>query len=268
MDIFPDKTDSLVYETATGMQMLRVFDKRNGLRYMTLDGVQQGGMLFGRPDRLVLPYFKNAFMSLCFVDEPSDFLFVGLGMGAMPMYLRSVMPDARIDVVELDQGVANAAATWFGFEEDRWMRVHVADGREFIRDASAKYDVIFLDAYRDAAVPNHLTTLEFMREVASALKPGGVAAMNLWGAVINPVFGNCVNTLKAAFSHIYQLKSYTYNYIFVADTKEERFDIADLLQRAKSLKRDLSLSFDPVLILRKDFAHADEEMFLGDVITD
>jgi len=268
MDIFPDKNDKLVHEADTGMQRVRVFDKLNGLRYMTLDGVQQGGMLFGRPDRLVLPYFKNALCSLAFLDEPARFLFVGLGMGAMPMHLRSVMPGAEIDIVELDPGVVEAARTWFGFTEDRRMRVTVMDGRKFIQESGGGYDVIFLDAYKDAAVPGHLATLEFMHEVKAALSPGGVAVANLWGAVINPVFGNCVNTIKAVFRHIYQLKSYTYNYIFIADDREDPIEVPELLVRAKGLKKSLKLSFDPVIIIRKDFIVADEETFLGEVNRD
>lgn len=268
MDIFPAKEDSLVYEADSGIQNIKVFDKRNGLRYMTLNGVQQGGHLPGRPGRLVMPYFKLAFASLLFLDKPSDFLFVGLGMGGMPMYLSEIMPRADIDVVEIDPGVLTCAKEMFGFRMDDQMRVTIGDGREFIRSSEKLYDAILLDAYRDLEVPSHLTTLEFMREVRAALKPGGVAVSNLWGSVVNPVFDSCVKTLAEAFPNVYMFKSFTYNHIFIADTREEELPQHEMLARAKALMKKTHFGFDMIELVRRQFVGRLEEGLPGEVLLD
>ncbi len=268
MDIFPAKEDSLAYEADSGMQNIKVYDKRNGLRYMTLNGVQQGGHLPGRPERLVMPYFKLAFASLLFLDEPEDFLFVGLGMGGMPMYLRHIRPKANIDIVEIDPGVVKTAGEWFGFRQDERMRVSVGDGREFVKNSEKLYDAIILDAYRDLSVPSHLTTVEFMREVKAALKPGGVTASNLWGSVVNPLFDSCVKTIAESFPNVYMFKSFTYNYVFIADTKEEEAIVPELLVRAKALMKKTHFGFDMIELVRRQFAKRLEGGLPGEVITD
>lgn len=268
MDIFPAREDVLVYETDSPMQNIKVYDKRNGLRYMTLNGVQQGGHIPGRPGRLVMPYFKLAFASLLFLDEPVDFLFVGLGMGGMPMYLREIRPDAYIDVVEIDPGVLAAASEQFGFREDERMRVHVCDGREFINNSQKLYDVVVLDAYRDLSVPSHLTTLEFMREVKSALKPGGVAASNLWGSAVNTLFDSCVKTIAEAFPNVYMFKSFTYNHVLIADTDETALSTPELLFMAKAIMKHTHFGFDMIELVRRQFSRRLDDDVPGEILKD
>jgi len=253
MDIYPGKEDQLLHQTRSAFQEIKVFEKLNGLRYLILNGVQHGGHLPGEPARLVLPYFKLAFVSLAFIDAPKHFLFIGLGMGAMPTFLRAVHPDAEIDVVEIDPGVVEVAKGWFGFTEDERLKLTVGDGREFVRDAAVKYDAVFLDAYADLGVPSHLTTLEFMQEVRGIIAPGGVAVSNLWGSVVNPQFSACVSTLQEAFTHLYQFRSYTYNFIFVADTKEERIEPGELLVRAKKVTTGRDSGLDLVGMVRRQY---------------
>jgi len=268
MDIYPGKEDALVYESASAIQHIKVFDKLNGLRYLILNGVQHGGHIPGMPMRLVMPYFRLGFVSLAFLDNPKDFLFIGLGMGGMPAFLRMVKPGASIDVVEIDPAVVDTAKVWFGFNEDDKLKVHVADGREYVRGAARRYDAVFLDAYQDLSVPGHLTTLEFMGELKAILKPGGVVVSNLWGSVVNPLFGSCVTTLQKAFPELYQFRSYTYNYIYVADTKEEQIGPGEILTRAKKVTSGLDLGFDLVDMVRKNYSRVTEDEFHGEPIRD
>ena len=199
MDIYPGKTDKLLYEARFGSSDIRVFDKLNGLRYLTIDGVQHGGHIPGQPERLVLPYFRCSAAALAFVDSPTAYLFIGLGMGAVPSFFRTVQPDSEMDVVEIEPAVRDVAKEFFGLIEDDRLRVHIMDGREYVKTTRRKYDVVFLDAYQDVFIPPHLTTLEFMREVRAILKPGGVVVSNLWGSTVNPLFDSCVATLAEAF---------------------------------------------------------------------
>ncbi|HEX9861122.1 MAG TPA: fused MFS/spermidine synthase, partial [Nitrospirota bacterium] len=222
----------------------------------------------GRPDRLLMPYFKLGFTSLLFVEEPTGFLFVGLGMGGMPAYLRTIMPEAEVDVVEIDPGVVETARGWFGFREDERLRVTVGDGRKFIRETKKKYDVVFLDAYRDISVPSHLTTVEFMREVRGILKPGGVAVSNLWGSVVNQLYDSCVRTVAEAFPRVYKFRSFTYNYILIADTDEGLVQHGELLSRAKALMKSTQMGFDMIELVRRQFSKEVGKDLPGEVLTD
>ena len=65
------------------------------------------------------------------------------------------------------------------------------------------YDVVIGDAFADMAVPWHLTTVEFAREVRRVLQPGGRYAVNVidgWpGGRFLPAF---LRTLQEAFSEV------------------------------------------------------------------
>ena len=261
MDIYPGKEDKLLYEGRSGIQELKVFEKRNGFRYLLLNGVQHGGHIPGQPGRLILPYFKSATAALAFLDAPRDYLLVGLGMGALPSFLRTVQPKCRIDVVEIDQEVVSVAKKWFGLWEDEGLNVVVGDGREYVRGTKKRYDAVFLDAYQDVSVPGHLATVEFLREVRGVLKPGGVAVSNLWGSVVNPLFEPCVRTLQEAFPQLYQFRSYTYNYIFVASTVEEEFQPHELLTRAKKVGNDICFGFSMVDMFRRNYKHVEKDEY-------
>jgi len=268
MDIYPGKADKLLAETKSPLHDIRVWEKLNGFRYLTLNGVQQGGNLPGRPEKLVLPYFRCSTAALAFLDAPRDYLFIGLGMGAVPMYFNTIQPDSYVDAVEIDPMVVDAAKYWFGLVEDERLKVTAGDGREFVRTTGRKYDAVFLDAYRDLSVPSHLTTVEFLEEVKGILKPGGVVVSNLWGSVVNPLFNSCVRGLQVTFPEVYQFRSYTYNFIFVADTKEGEIMPGDLLSRAKGAMSRMTLGFDLVELIRRQYTCATSHDFPAEPLHD
>ncbi|XP_021641462.2 uncharacterized protein LOC110636194 isoform X2 [Hevea brasiliensis] len=61
---------------------------------------------------------------------------VGLGAGLLPMFLHGCMPFLHIEVVELDPVILNLARDYFGFAEDKFLKVHIADGIEFVREVN------------------------------------------------------------------------------------------------------------------------------------
>ncbi|KAH9619247.1 hypothetical protein KSS87_021477 [Heliosperma pusillum] len=59
---------------------------------------------------------------------------IGLGAGLLPMFLHRCMDVLHVEVVELDPVVSVVAKDYFGFCEDEHLKVHVADGIEFLRN--------------------------------------------------------------------------------------------------------------------------------------
>ncbi|KAL6342807.1 hypothetical protein AAG906_016642 [Vitis piasezkii] len=62
---------------------------------------------------------------------------IGLGAGLLPMFLHGCMPFLDIEVVELDPVILNLARNYFGFCEDKHLKVHISDGIQFVREVAA-----------------------------------------------------------------------------------------------------------------------------------
>lgn len=148
------------------------FARRNGM---------QTCILRAQPHLLAVPYTRAAFAGLTANPNARRVLVIGLGGGVIPMAMRKVAPEARIDVVELDPAVLGVAERYFGFRDDPKLRVSIGDGRVYVRRQARKglrYDLIVIDAYERVYVPEHMVTREFVGEVKNLLAPGGVIASN------------------------------------------------------------------------------------------
>jgi spermidine synthase len=161
---------------------------------------RQSCMNLSRPDQLVFQYTHMMLGALLLNPAPHDVLVVGLGGGSLPRALASLLPQAQIDLVEIDPAVVRVAADYFSFRATDRLQVHEEDGRAFVRRAARgpqRYDLIMLDAYDHQYIPEHMLTAEFLQEVRSLLRPGGVLAAN--------TFSN---------SHLYDNESVTYARVF------------------------------------------------------
>lgn len=205
----------------------------------------QGGIYINNPEKLLFEYNEIAFISLAFLDrEPQNVLCVGLGAGSWPRYFNSLYPDADVDVVEIDPDMVDVARKYFHFKESSRMKVHTEDGRVFIKRTSRKYDIVFLDAYQSGDIPFHLTTVEFLREVKSRLKEGGVVVANILSPFKNKFFNSMVVTYEKVFPHTYIFKGRrSNNFVFVAVGKALR-DKEELTARAQKIQSSRKMDID------------------------
>ena len=209
----------MVFETDSPYNHVIVADDGTGLRslYFEKNGAIQSRVKLGEPLALQLPYTRAAMLGLALVEAPKRILIIGLGGGAMPMFLRRVCPRARIDVVDIDPAVADAARRFFDVVEDDRLRIHVADGRAFVAHAADRFDLVFLDAFGAGAIPRHLATREFLESVKAHLAPGGAVVGNVWAQDFNPLYPAMAATYRAAFGGLCPVAvSGTSNRIFLA----------------------------------------------------
>ena len=241
--------EKLLYEKNSLYQYISVIDntpkKERYLRNQKRD-VSQGGMSLAAPEKLLLEYTQMSFISLAYLDrEPRDVLFVGLGIGAMPRYFSRFYPEATIDIAEIDPDVVPVATKYFYFKETANMKVHITDGRMFVKRAPKKYDVIFLDAYQNDDIPFHLTTVEFLREVRNKLKEDGVVAANILSPYRNKFFDSMVMTYKKVFPHLYIFSGQrSRNFIFVATPGTTKRSEEYILERAGKIQAARKFDID------------------------
>ncbi|MBI3084518.1 MAG: fused MFS/spermidine synthase, partial [candidate division NC10 bacterium] len=177
-----------------------------GTRYMDFDNLRQSAMLLQDPWELRLRYTRFLALALAFQPEPKRALILGLGGGSFPKRLYRDFPQVVVDAVDIDPEVLAIAKRYFQVPEDSRMRLHPKDGRRFVRETDATYDLIFLDAYNSDTIPFHLTTREFYRGLEARLAPGGIVVSNLIGSLRGPqsaFFRTMYRTLAESFPTVH-----------------------------------------------------------------
>src|SRR5262249_40205748 len=81
------------------------------------------------PDDLPLLYTRAFSLAAIYPPEIKRVLVLGLGGGSIPIYLHRFLPEASIDVVEIDPGIITVAKKFFGVRETSRLRLYESDGR-------------------------------------------------------------------------------------------------------------------------------------------
>ena len=220
--------------------LILLTEGKDGLRTLRFseDGLRQSIVRKDEPEFLALSYAKILVQSLAFTSPPERLLVMGLGGGTLPRFFHKTLPKCLVEVVEIDPGVVEVAREFCGFAEDDRLRAHIEDGRDFIESHEASYDVIVLDCFSHEAIPEHLLTLEFLREVRGSLAAKGIAVANIWGRTDNRLYEHMLLTYRAAFEHVYVLDvPDSGTKVFVALTEpnqKSREEIVEEMQRLAS----------------------------------
>ena len=196
----------------------------------------------------MLEYSTLAFCGLFYNPEPKKVLVLGLGGGVIPREMRHYFPELEIDVVEIDPEIQIIAKQFFSFHEDNNLRVHITDGRMFIKkqlrlDPTPKYDIIILDAFNSDYVPFHLMTKEFLEEVKGVLTDDGVVIANVF--YNNRLFDAEFKTFLAVFGRCQVFwGDYSTNAMLVSPGQAGPMLIRkEAVGRAKLLQRKHRLAF-------------------------
>jgi len=134
----------------------------------------------------------------------------GAGYSVPKDFLRRY-PSAKIDVVEIDEGMTEIAREYFDLVDDARINIFHEDARTYLRRTrSGEYDAIMMDAFGSLfSVPYQLTTIEAVREIRRNLRDDGVVIFNLGSAITGEAshfFRAEMATYRAAFPQVYLFK--------------------------------------------------------------
>ncbi|XP_070353371.1 eEF1A lysine and N-terminal methyltransferase isoform X2 [Equus asinus] len=79
------------------------------------------------------------------LETPLALLVVGLGGGSLPLFVHDHFPKSCIDAVEIDPSMLEVATRWFGFSQSDRMKVHIADGLDYITSLAGGEGVFILN---------------------------------------------------------------------------------------------------------------------------
>ena len=117
--------------------------------------------------------------------ESGPLTAVHLGAGALtiPRYIEATRPGSRQQVIELEAPLAALVREHLPLPRGAAIRLRIGDAREGVRRLPpaivGSCDLVVSDVYSGAQTPAHLTSVEFYREVAALLSPGGVLLVNV-----------------------------------------------------------------------------------------
>ncbi len=170
-------------ETETSYYCLRVeqdVDNPSG-RTLWLDTLRHAYVDLDDPTELRFSYTRMlAAVADATSEGPIDVLHIGGGGFTMPRWLEATRPGSSGVVLELDPEIVAVAEERLGWEQSPEVDVLVGDARLGIRRVGqSSADLAIGDAFGGVAVPWHLTTGEFVDQVAAVLRPKGVYAANI-----------------------------------------------------------------------------------------
>lgn len=220
--------------------------RKQGTRRM-LNFVRDGGrevietiVDLEKPHHLLAPYTQTMFVSWLFQPEQKKVLMIGLGGGAMVLFLRKHAPKTNADVVEIDPEVVKIAEKYFGVKSTKEITIHTRDAFDFLKKSKDRYDAIYMDAFlkpsksTDATgVPLRLKTRRFLKSLQTKLTPTGVVVFNLNE---HRSVGRDVATIRGAFPQMYVFKvGGTGGLVVIASKHRKRVSTTVLRKRAEQL---------------------------------
>ncbi len=143
-------------------------------------------------------------------------LIIGNAGGTMARALAREYPGVRIDGIEPDPALTEIGRRLMGMSAVPGLRVVEADGRAFLATSSSRYDLIIVDAYRQAYVPFWLVTQQFFALARSHLAPGGAIAFNMARVPGDDRLAEAVSeTLATAFPDVRAWPALSFNELVV-----------------------------------------------------
>jgi spermidine synthase len=135
---------------------------------------------------------------LLFGGAPRRVLMIGLGGGSLAKFIYHRMPEAYVEVVEVNPRVVAVARSAFHVPaDDARFGVRVADGAEWVARSGPPADAIIVDGYDGTAQVAGLSTPQFYAACRRRLAAGGVLVVNLWGS--DRRFNDFLQRIESAF---------------------------------------------------------------------
>jgi len=235
----------VIYETTTPYHNIQVYDE-NGTRVLSFDGSMESKMSIDNPLAGQFEYTEYFQMPWIWNNHMKNVAMIGLGGASTHKAYQHSYPNVMIDAVELDPVIVDVAKKYFNFKESPTLKVHVADGRVFLKRSTQKYDAIIMDAYTSnrygSFIPYHLATKEFFQLANNHMTSDGVLAYNVIGQIYGwraDIIGALYSTLKEVFPQVYLFPAKeSQNVVMIATKSENRLTKKTILEKANKLGAD------------------------------
>jgi SAM-dependent methyltransferase len=176
---------------------------------VAVDGVLQSYVDLADPTFVRMP-FANWITQVVDRHWPPGSPVVAVHVGGagctIPRYVAAARPGSAQTVFELDGPLVDLVRAHLALDTVPGLRVLVQDGRAGIEGLPADTaDLVVLEAFRAGEFATELATVEFFRELARVLRPGGLFTVNVWDDADLGFFLRVLASVGEVFPHVLAL---------------------------------------------------------------
>jgi spermidine synthase len=150
---------------------------------LLVDGAPQSHVDLDDPTHLEFEYVRRMAAAIDLhapAGVPLRVLHLGGGALTLPRYVSATRRGSAQRVVEVDDRLVELVRRELPWRPDPRLRVRVADARQVVAGGrDGEYDLVVADVFAGARTPAHLTSVEFVTEVARVLRPDGAYLVNV-----------------------------------------------------------------------------------------
>ena len=220
----------VLFDRISAYHHIQVYDE-DGKRTLSFNGSWETTMSLTNPLAGHFEYTEYFQMPWLWNHDIKRVLMVGLGGGSTQRAYQHYYTNVMVDTVEIDPVVVEVAKKYFTVTETPKLKIHINDGRVFLRQTTNIYDVILMDAYSTtrygSSLPRQLMTKEFFTLASQHLSTNGVLAYNVIGQIQGyraTLIGAMYRTLSEVFPRVYMFPAVeSQNVVFVATKSAEPF---------------------------------------------
>jgi spermidine synthase len=173
---------------------------------LTLDGAPQSYVDLDDPRYLEFEYARrlgHVVDTAAPPGVPLDVVHLGGGGLTLPRYVAATRPGSRQTVVEADGALTDFVLEHLPLPAGAGVRLVAEDARAALAGLPrGEADLLVVDVFAGTRVPAHLTSLQFAREAAASLRPGGLYAVNLADGPPLAFARAQVATVRAVFEQV------------------------------------------------------------------
>jgi spermidine synthase len=237
----PAEEGRVLAEAETPYQYARVVQQPDGVRRLELNEGQAIHSLW-RPGTVLTRDYWDGFLAepfLALSRPPSRIAVLGTAGGTVPRAYGRYFPRTQVDAVDIDARLFALGRRYLGLTPRPGLREIAQDARPFLRRTRARYDAIFVDAYRQPYIPFYLTTKEFFALVRARLHPGGIVVVNVGHPEGSDALERVLSaTMGAVFRHVARDPIEPTNTLLCAGNG--RLDRAGLIAAASRVPADVA----------------------------
>jgi spermidine synthase len=171
----------------------------DGMLSLQFDALcMQSEMNIEEPDQLVFSYTRTMMSFLLFEPSPKRIAMIGLGGGSLAKYCYRYLPQAEISVVEINPDIIALRNEFAIPADDARFKVLLGDGAVFVKENSEQFDVLLVDGFDAAGLPDELSSQQFYDDCFASLADNGIMVANLWGC--SGLYNALVSRIETSFA--------------------------------------------------------------------